>query len=45
LAGNGFEGSIVIEVSTRRHAAELRELDLAAALAFARLHYAPVRQP
>ena len=45
LAGNGFDGSIVVEVSTRRSVAEVRELDLAAALAFARLHYAAVAQP
>jgi hypothetical protein len=31
-------------VSTRRLAGEMRELDLAAALAFARLHYAVVGQ-
>jgi sugar phosphate isomerase/epimerase len=42
LAGTGFDGSIVVEVSTRRLALEARELDLAAALAFARLHYAAV---
>ena len=42
LAGNDFDGSIVVEVSTRRLADEQRELDLTAALAFARLHYAPV---
>jgi sugar phosphate isomerase/epimerase len=42
LAGNGFDGSIVVEVSTRRLPDEQRELDLTAALAFARLHYAPV---
>jgi sugar phosphate isomerase/epimerase len=45
LAGNGFDGSIVVEVSTRRSVAEVRELDLAAALAFARFHYAAVAQP
>ncbi len=45
LAGNGFDGSIVVEVSTRRSVAEVRELDLAAALAFARLHYAAVAHP
>jgi sugar phosphate isomerase/epimerase len=42
LAGNGFDGSIIVEVSTRRLSDEQRELDLTAALAFARLHYAPV---
>jgi sugar phosphate isomerase/epimerase len=45
LAGNDFTGSIVVEVSTRRLTGEMRELDLAAALAFARLHYAVVGQP
>src|SRR3954470_10269032 len=45
LAGNGFDGSIVVEVSTRRSVAEVRELDLAGALAFARLHSAAVAQP
>jgi sugar phosphate isomerase/epimerase len=45
LAGNGFEGSIVVEVSTRRLGEEMRELDLATALAFARLHYAAVSRP
>ena len=45
LAGNGFDGSVVVEVSTRRLGAEQRELDLAAALAFARLHDAAVTQP
>ncbi len=38
-------GSIVVEVSTRRLVAEVRELDLAEALAFARLHFAAVAQP
>lgn len=42
LATRGFDGSVVVEVSTRRHAPGERELDLAAALAFARLHFAPV---
>jgi hypothetical protein len=45
LAGRDFAGSIIVEVSTRRLAGEIRELDLAAALAFARLHYAVVGQP
>ncbi|MFD7289067.1 sugar phosphate isomerase/epimerase family protein [Streptomyces sp. NPDC059863] len=41
LAGNGFDGQVVIEVNTRRamSAAE-READLAEALAFARRHLA-----
>jgi sugar phosphate isomerase/epimerase len=42
LATRGFDGSIVVEVSTRRLPLEGREMDLAAALAFARLHYAAV---
>ena len=45
LAGNGFDGSIVVEVGTRRLDGDLRELDLAEALAFARLHFAAVPQP
>jgi sugar phosphate isomerase/epimerase len=45
LAGNGFDGSIILEVSTRRLDGEVRELDLAEALAFARLHYAAVARP
>jgi len=40
LAAEGFGGSVVVEVSTRRHGDEERELDLAEALAFARLHLA-----
>lgn len=40
LAAQGFSGSIVIEVGTRRRDDEQRELDLAEALAFARLHFA-----
>jgi sugar phosphate isomerase/epimerase len=42
LATRGFNGSVVVEVSTRRHSPGERELDLAAALAFARLHVVPV---
>jgi sugar phosphate isomerase/epimerase len=45
LAGNGFDGSIVVEVGTRRLDGDGREIDLAAALAFARLHFAAVPQP
>ena len=41
LADAGWEGSIILEVSTRRLSAEERELDLAAGLAFARLYHAP----
>lgn len=42
LADHRFDGSIVVEVSTRRLSLEAREVDLAAALAFARLHFAAV---
>jgi sugar phosphate isomerase/epimerase len=42
LAGDAFDGSIVVEVSTRRLGLDAREVDLAAALAFARLHFASV---
>lgn len=37
--GSGFDGDIVVEVGTRRLAADEREADLAEALAFARLHH------
>jgi len=40
LAVKGFSGSVVVEVSTRRVSEEQREVDLAEALAFARLHLA-----
>jgi sugar phosphate isomerase/epimerase len=40
LAVQQFSGSVVVEVSTRRCSAEQREVDLAEALAFARLHLA-----
>lgn len=40
LAADGFTGSIVVEVGTRRLNEEQRELDLVEALAFARLHFA-----
>lgn len=40
LAGNGFGGSIVVEVGTRKLTPEQREIDLAEALAFARLNFA-----
>lgn len=43
LAGQGFSGSIVVEVGTRRVEEEQRELDLVEALAFARLHFAAAR--
>jgi len=40
LAGRGFDGSIVVEVGTRKDSGDQREIDLAEALAFARLHFA-----
>ena len=40
LAAQGFRGSVVVEVSTRRLTDDQRELDLAEALAYARLHLA-----
>jgi len=40
LARNGFRGSVVIEISTRGVDREEREVDLAEALSFARLHLA-----
>lgn len=43
LAAQDFSGSIVVEVGTRRLDDEQRELDLAEALAFARLHFAAPR--
>lgn len=43
LAGQGFSGSVVVEVGTRRQDEEQRELDLTEALAFARLHFAAAR--
>ena len=47
LAARGFDGSIVVEVGTRKLSPEQRELDLAEALAFARFHFAagPDRDP
>jgi sugar phosphate isomerase/epimerase len=47
LARSGYTGSVVVEVSTKRFRdRELREADLAEALAFARLHLAaPVDGP
>ncbi|WP_137121384.1 sugar phosphate isomerase/epimerase family protein [Segeticoccus rhizosphaerae] len=38
LADQGFSGCVVVEVGTRKRSREVRELDLAQALAFARLH-------
>lgn len=40
LAVQGFSGHVVVEVASRRGGPEQRELDLAEALAFARLHLA-----
>jgi len=40
LAVQQFSGSVIVEVSTRRLSGEQREVDLAEALAFARLHLA-----
>ncbi len=40
LVHNGFDGSIVVEVSTRRLSIEQREMALAESLAFCRLHLA-----
>ena len=40
LARNGFAGSVVVEISTRGADREEREIDLAEALSFARLHLA-----
>ena len=45
LAARGFNGTVVVEVSTRRSADRSeREADLAEALAFARLHLAAIEQ-
>ncbi len=44
LAAGSFAGAVVVEVSTRRVDAEQREVDLAEALAFARLHLATARR-
>ncbi|YAL83761.1 sugar phosphate isomerase/epimerase family protein [Dermacoccaceae bacterium W4C1] len=40
LAVQDFRGAIVVEVGTRRQDEDTRDLDLAEALAFARLHFA-----
>jgi sugar phosphate isomerase/epimerase len=45
LAVQGFSGSVVVEVSTRRASEEQREADLAESLAFARLHLATAAVP
>ncbi|HET7398889.1 MAG TPA: sugar phosphate isomerase/epimerase [Intrasporangium sp.] len=41
VADAGFDGAVVVEVGTRKVGPDQRELDLAEALAFARLHLAP----
>jgi sugar phosphate isomerase/epimerase len=43
LAARRFAGAVVVEVSTRKVTPEQRDLDLAEALAFARLHLATAR--
>jgi sugar phosphate isomerase/epimerase len=43
LAAQGFSGQVVVEVSSRRGDPGQRELDLAEALAFARLYFAAPR--
>ncbi len=40
LAGNGFDGAVVLEISTRGRSEADRSTDLAEALSFARLHLA-----
>ena len=41
LATSGYDGSVVVEVGTRRCSDDQREQDLADALAFARTHWRP----
>lgn len=45
LARNGFDGGVVIEISTRGKDADARETDLAEALTFARLNLATSEPP
>ena len=45
LARNGFDGSVVVEISTRGRDADAREADLAEALTFARLNLATTERP
>ena len=45
LATQGYAGPVVVEVGTRKLGAEQREVDLAEALAFARLHLATAATP
>lgn len=42
LADTGYAGDVIVEVGTRKLSRSQREIDLAAALAFARLHLAPI---
>jgi sugar phosphate isomerase/epimerase len=44
LAAQAFSRSVVVEVATRRLSAQQREIDLAEALAYARLHLVAVAQ-
>ena len=43
LADSSWDGDVVVEVSTRKVSREQREVDLAEALAFARLALVPTR--
>ncbi|RKT78968.1 sugar phosphate isomerase/epimerase [Terracoccus luteus] len=43
LADTGWQGDVVVEVGTRKESADQREIDLAEALAFARLALEPTR--
>lgn len=43
LADSGYAGDVVVEVGTRKLSPDQREIDLAEALAFARLHLDPSR--
>lgn len=45
LVETGYDGDVVVEVGTRKLTQAQREIDLVAALAFARLHLEPVRGP
>ena len=45
LSESRYAGDVIVEVGTRKLTKEQREIDLAAALAFARLHLAPERGP
>lgn len=45
LARNGFDGGVVVEISTRGKDADARETDLAEALTFARLNLAAPEPP